>query len=347
MKAKHQILSAILISLTVSMCEVSPTRAETSVGGSNNATARNLFDSANKKISSGDNAGALVDLTQAISLDPKYGKAIANRAAARYNLHDYRGAIADLDAALKFFPNMPFLVDLRAKSENALRAPVEAEAQPQINRQQANNLLRQAMLGGDFADPSTMLMMQAQRAGMGAPRGPVVNPFAAHPLVSNQPVDLTPGVTQDIKERGDGNTNANSESSRLAAMMQATPSAADSASTAGATAKPADNQPSFQDQLNAASNNSGGEKSLSAKEYYDRGCRKNVNQDFAGAISDFDHAIALDPKNGDAWANRGLARLHTRDFSAALKDFEEADRLIPNNPQLKQFIDFSKKASGQ
>ncbi|HEY9716398.1 MAG TPA: tetratricopeptide repeat protein [Trichormus sp.] len=346
MKAKHQILSAVLVSLTVSMCALSPSPAETSVGGSTNPTARTLFDSANKKMSSGDNAGALVDLTQAITLDPKYGKAIANRAAARFNLHDYKGAISDLDAALKFFPNMPFLVDLRAKSENALHAPAEGAAQPQIDRQQANNMLRQAILGGDFADPSTMLMMQAQRAGMGVPRAPVVNPFAAHPLVSNQPVDLTPGVTKEIKERGDGNTAATSESSRLAAMMQSTPGAESSPSTAGATTKPADNQQSFQDQLNAASN-SGGDKSLSAKEYYDQGCRKSLNQDFAGAISDFDHAIALDPKNGDAWANRGLARLHIRAFPQALKDFEEADRLIPNNPQLKQFIDFAKKASGQ
>jgi tetratricopeptide (TPR) repeat protein len=346
MKVKRQILSAVLVSLTVNICALSPSPAETSVGGSTNPTARTLFDSANKKMSSGDNAGALVDLTQAITLDPKYGKAIANRAAARFNLHDYKGAIADLDAALKFFPNMPFLVDLRAKSENALHAPVEGAAQPQIDRQQANNMLRQAILGGDFADPSTMLMMQAQRAGMGAPRGPAVNPFAAHPLVSNQPVDLTPGVTKEIKERGDGNTATTNESSRLAAMMQSAPGAENSPSTAGATTKPADNQQSFQDQLNAASN-SGGDKSLSAKEYYDRGCRKSLNQDFAGAVADFDHAITLDPKNGDAWANRGLARLHIRDFPQALKDFEEADRLIPNNPQLKQFIDFAKKASGQ
>ena len=94
--------------------------AETSVGGSLNPAAQKHFDAGTGKTAAGDYAGAIIELTEAITIDPKYGKAFANRAAARFNLHDYKGAIADIDVALKYFPNMPYLVDLRQKSERAM-----------------------------------------------------------------------------------------------------------------------------------------------------------------------------------------------------------------------------------
>jgi tetratricopeptide (TPR) repeat protein len=85
----------------------------------------------------------------------------------------------------------------------------------------------------------------------------------------------------------------------------------------------------------------------SAKEYFDLGCEKSKQQDFAGAISEFDKSIAINPHFGDAFANRGLARFHMKDYRGALKDFEEADRLIPNNQQLKALIELSRRLAGQ
>lgn len=326
-------MSLILTSLAIGIFAPSSMGEETSVGGSNNPEARRLFDEALKKTNGGDNAGALVDLTQAITIDRSYWKAYANRASARFNLKDYRGAIADLDVALKHFPNMPFLVNLRQRSLNMLNASSVAESAPGINRQQANNMLRNALLGGDLADSSTLLMMQAQRAGLanGGIRRPVVNPFAAHPLVASQPVDLTPGVTKQIQEHGGGDSTAtDDESARLARLM---------------ANAPADKTEASSSDENATRPEASGE--TSAKQYYDSGCEKNAKNDFASAIPDFDRSIALNPKFGDAWANRGLAKFHIKDYKGALSDFEEADKLMPNNAQLQQLIQLSRQLANQ
>ena len=43
--------------------------------------------------------------------------------------------------------------------------------------------------------------------------------------------------------------------------------------------------------------------------YYNRGCAKHSSQDFDGAIKDYSKAIELRPKDGDAYANRGAAKI--------------------------------------
>jgi len=188
----------MVLTSALTMCTTLSALAETTVGGSNSPVAQQHFVEGTHKTDKGDNAGAVSELTEAITIDPKFGKAYANRAAARFNIHDYKGAIADIDVALKFYPNMQYLVDLRGKSVHAMEAPEAANQQTnqqQMTRQRANQQLIQAMLGGDLADPSTLLLMQAQRKGLmnGGAARPVVNPFAQHPLVVGQQ-NLTPGV---------------------------------------------------------------------------------------------------------------------------------------------------------
>ena len=384
MKVKHWTSPFIIFSIAVGIYATSSASAGTSVGDSNNPEAVKLFDAASKKMSSGDNAGAAADLTRAIAIDPHFYKAIANRACARFNIRDYKGALADLDAVQKYLPHQPALDNVRQLAERALASSPDPQTPPRINRQQANNMLMQAMLGGDLADPSTLLMMQAQRAGLmggtgagGGVRRPVVNPFAAHPLTSGTPVDLTPGVTRQEVQRGDGQTNTSAGSSpftvdsgssgerhaesndpgsdRPFQVHEGAP--ADQSDNRVATS--ADNTRFDQDNRHASSGGHGqldqvnnqavtsGGNEAAAKEYYDRGCQHNAKQDFANAIPEFDRSIALNPNFGDAWANRGLARFHVQDFRGALKDFEEADRLIPNNAQLKNFIHLARQALGQ
>jgi tetratricopeptide (TPR) repeat protein len=325
--------------------------AETTAGGSNNKAAQALFDSANKKINSGDNAAAVRDLTQAIAIDPNYWKAYANRASARFNNHDYNGAIADIDVALKHFPNMPFLVDLRQKCHNAMTQSTSNAGNAQIaNRQRANALLQQAMLGGDLSDPSTILMMQAQRRGLlngggGGVHRPVVNPFAAHPLTSGQPVNLTPGqpanLAPGVPSGNTDSTDSKDVSARLAAMTQGMPAKVESATPKASGSNASVNQEGAGTTSLAAGNK------LTANEHFDRGCTKSKNLDFPGAIEEFSQSIALGNKSGEVFANRGLARIHTGDFKGALQDLQEADRLMPNNQELKRYIEVARQGANR
>ena len=49
----------------------------------------------------GDLAGAQTEFTEAIKLNPEYGRAYADRGGVRFSQHDLDGAIEDLDAAIK------------------------------------------------------------------------------------------------------------------------------------------------------------------------------------------------------------------------------------------------------
>ena len=52
----------------------------------------------------GDIAAAISDFSEAIKLNPEYGRAYADRGSARLMQHDLDGAIADLDTAIGLDP---------------------------------------------------------------------------------------------------------------------------------------------------------------------------------------------------------------------------------------------------
>ena len=61
----------------------------------------------------------------------------------------------------------------------------------------------------------------------------------------------------------------------------------------------------------------------SAPAYYIlRGRLYGAKEDYARAITDFDQAIALDPKSSDAYYQRGLAKRERGDLSGAIGDFD-------------------------
>jgi tetratricopeptide (TPR) repeat protein len=63
--------------------------------------------------------------------------------------------------------------------------------------------------------------------------------------------------------------------------------------------------------------------------YYNRGNANFLLGDFKPAVSDYDKTIALDPKNEDAYFKRGNVKHALTDYSGAISDYNKADELTP------------------
>jgi tetratricopeptide (TPR) repeat protein len=66
-----------------------------------------------------------------------------------------------------------------------------------------------------------------------------------------------------------------------------------------------------------------------AREHLDNGIAKHTQQDFKGAIKEYDKAIKSDKDNTDAYFNRGTCKLALKDFKAAMSDFGKTIALDP------------------
>jgi tetratricopeptide (TPR) repeat protein len=343
--------------------------AETEAGGSNNQTAINYFKQGTEKMSASDYTGAIISLSQAITLDPKYYKAYANRGAARINVQDFKGAIEDINRALKCFPNEPKVLALKTQAERGLEGQSNnnnnnEQAMAQERAAAARRALAQAMIGGDFADPSTMIMMQAQRAGLmngnaGVTR-PAVNPLA--PRVA--PEGSSGGKNNPFTVHNQPEISSAS-SSNNSPFSQSSNSSAQSSTAASSTSSDSGNDNPFDDKKTAAQNANAAVDNLpltakfkagstakvstarsTAKQYYELGCIKAESKKFSSAIEEFGQAISHDSNFGEAYANRGLSKFHNRDYQGALNDLERADQLIVNDVQIKSFIQSTKHALG-
>ncbi len=66
-------------------------------------------------------------------------------------------------------------------------------------------------------------------------------------------------------------------------------------------------------------------------DFFDRALERQKAGDLAGAIVDYTQALALDPKNAQAYNNRGEARRHRGDVAGAIADFTRALELDPKH----------------
>lgn len=66
-----------------------------------------------------------------------------------------------------------------------------------------------------------------------------------------------------------------------------------------------------------------------SKEHLENGIAKHKQQDFKGAIKDYDKAIKADKENTDAYYNRGTCELALKDFKSAMTDFSKTIELDP------------------
>jgi tetratricopeptide (TPR) repeat protein len=61
------------------------------------------------------------------------------------------------------------------------------------------------------------------------------------------------------------------------------------------------------------------------------------------AIADLSQAIALDPKNADAYYNRGVAHFAQSNMAAALADFKKVLDLDPDNADARRYRDLAQQ----
>lgn len=71
----------------------------------------------------------------------------------------------------------------------------------------------------------------------------------------------------------------------------------------------------------------------SAQSYFEIGIAKlNSSNDYIGAISDFNKAIALNPKLKNVYFARAQAKEKLEDYRGAISDYSKDIELTPNNP---------------
>ena len=170
----------IVAALMLTALTVSPSAVNAGAAPVKKTPAMLLFDKALTECNNKDYQASIRDYNEAIKLNPKYGEAYGNRGVAKFNSGDYKGALEDYSECDKIIPNNKAIAELKAKAATAIQEQEQASAQQE---QQQNLAARQRMLqqaimgGGDFSDPSSIIMMNAQRRGLVpnpmSPSGPV------------------------------------------------------------------------------------------------------------------------------------------------------------------------------
>jgi tetratricopeptide (TPR) repeat protein len=73
---------------------------------------------------------------------------------------------------------------------------------------------------------------------------------------------------------------------------------------------------------------------IQAATYDNRGILYDATQNYSAAYSDFNTSIRLNANLGDAWLNRGVAKIRMKDPQAALSDLQHGLSLGPSMPEV-------------
>lgn len=65
---------------------------------------------------------------------------------------------------------------------------------------------------------------------------------------------------------------------------------------------------------------------------FNRGVQKIEQQDYQGAIADFNQLLEREPENANAYLGRAIAHRNLEQYQDAIADYDESLRLNPTNP---------------
>lgn len=68
-----------------------------------------------------------------------------------------------------------------------------------------------------------------------------------------------------------------------------------------------------------------------AEAHYLRGKARSTRKEYSQAVTDFDRVIELEPRNADAFAERGRAHEEQENYDLARRDYEHAATLYPSD----------------
>ena len=80
-----------------------------------------------------------------------------------------------------------------------------------------------------------------------------------------------------------------------------------------------------------------GEPYFQAVGYYNRGIVNTIMERYVEAITDFTGAVEIDPKMGEAWFRRAVARVKSGDSTGTIQDLRQAARF--GDTDAKQWLD--------
>jgi len=362
MTQKYNRLLLLAISLASTIAPAPTVLAE-------NLTAEEYYRRGHTENTNGAYSQALADYNSAIKLKPDYWKAYANRSAARFNCHDYQGALQDINIGMAHLPPAQSLTDLKALIERTI-ASQSSQAQNMDERRaavaRAQRMLLNAQLGigSDMSSPAYQIMQMADniRARGGtipklvntipndlvvSGKGPLVHPIGGSSAPVSTGKSASPFTATSGNRTADVTTpDAGSSSSPFttSSASPATSSLPIGSSNPFAAATSNSKKVEIASATPTQNHSSSADAQMTAQQYFDRACEKGKTNDLVGAIKDYDQCIRLNPNHGPAYANRGSARFNSGDREGALEDFNKAVSLMPDNPGVKDLRDQIEKA---
>lgn len=243
------------------------------------------------KSAQGDPAGALADCDRAIALDPQNANAYNTRAAIRMARNDLDGALADCTQAIQLDPAFAF---------------------PYVNR--AILRLAKGDAVGAVADATHAIDLESTNAMAHSLRGAarLVQGHVDHALPDlDRAIELDSRMADAHRNRGILRQGKRDFAGALADFTRAL-------------------------ALNA--------RDVGA--YVNRGIVRNEQGDYDGAIADYDQALTLVPDNAEVVNNRGYARQRKGDLDGAIADYTRAIALNPKLALAYNNRGQAKKAQG-
>ena len=298
----------------------------------------------NAKCEKGDWAGAIIDFTQVLTINPKMSVAYSNRGFARLSKEDYDGAEFDYTRALELDPKLAGAYDERANAKTDKSdfdgAIADYTQSLLLDPNQANSysnrgFARQAKgdYDGAIADYTQALAINPKidvaYYNRGLARQAQGNLDAAI-LDYNQALDLDPKLARAYYNRGNAKNTKYDFDGAIADYTQALvldPKIALAYCYRGvARQAKGDFDGALADYAQALALDP-----KIALAYYNRGLIKQQRNDLDGAIADSTQALDLDPKNAQAYYNRGLAKLTKGNLAGAIADLEQFCTLAPRD----------------
>jgi tetratricopeptide (TPR) repeat protein len=255
---------------------------------------------------------AMLELNEALWLEPNYSEAYAYRASVFNKKENYDQGLIDAERAMRLNPQLAFAYYSRGEAyygkNNFDKSIADLDQAIRLDSEDARFFYAKGFVyyvnknyDKAIADLDQAIRLEPKNAGYYYFRSGIYllkNNFDKVIEDSTQAISINPNEVKYYQNRGNAYFNLKNYDNAIADYNQV---------------------------IRLDPNN--------ARYYNARGLAyKNVNN-FDKAISDYDTAIRMDSNNDSYFSNRGLAYYQKNNYVKAIADFDQAIRLNPNDAQ--------------